>query len=344
VRFGTVRQRFTKPTWHRSSSEPVLGTRFTLQVLCTQQRVAEAVAVQLQTEIERLEDIFSVYRPHSTLSQWKNATAPGTLSALDYPELCEVLALAELWRVQTGGCFTPLADEFTKRWRKAEAHQIVPAEDELNALCRSVQEPRYLMTTSTSMSTTNTEHGISDVTKIGDCSALSLHAIAKGWIVDRAAELAMRNERVSAVVVNIGGDLRLCGAEALASSTLAIENPLRAYDNEPPIARITMTSGGLATSGGSRRGFTINGQWYSHVIDPRTGHPVDRVASASVFAPTAAAADALATMLSVVAPDEGLSFLKSLADDGTFPSELMGCLIIDKTGQQFSNHAWDQIT
>jgi FAD:protein FMN transferase len=324
--------RFTRnQSWHRRSAEPVLGTRLSVQVRCAQQRVADAVTTQLQTEIERLENIFSVYRPQSTLNEFKNAPTPSTLRFTAHPELCEVLALAEHWRQSTGGCFNPLADEFTHRWRNAEANQLVPTADELDSLRRSIADPCYRIS----------ETG--DVTKTGGCSFLSLHAIAKGWIVDRAAELAMADERVSAVLVNIGGDLRLCGPAAFATSPIAIENPLRAYDNESPLCTIQLSGGGLATSGGSRRGFTIAESWYSHVIDPRTGTPVDQVASASVFAPNAATADAISTMLSVVEPAEGLAFVASLVTQGLFSEEALGCLIIDKAGRLFSNSAWDAL-
>jgi FAD:protein FMN transferase len=322
-----------EPVWHRSSLEPVLGTRFTLQVLSTKPRVAQAIALQLESEIERLENIFSVYLPSSDLSQWKHAplgTNEASLKAQVHPELCEVLALAEHWRLQTSGCFTPLADEFTKCWRDAEAKQLVPSSGELEALCTATAEPRYVVDAKTG-----------DVTKTGDCSLLSLHAIAKGWIVDRAAELAMRNEQVAAVLVNIGGDLRLCGNGEMATSVVAIENPLRAYDNEPPIGQIRLSSGGLCTSGGSRRGFRIADRWYSHVIDPRTGYPVDSIASASVLAHDATTADAIATMLSVVEPAEGLAFVETLAFTGNFGQQSLGCLIVDNVGRLFSNQAWD---
>jgi FAD:protein FMN transferase len=369
MRFSRVSNVLKRPSWHRSSAEPVLGTRFSVQVLCAQQRHAESLSKLLQIEVERLENIFSVYRPHSTLSRWKDPDSVRTLRFRDHPELCEVLALAEHWRSVTGGCFTPLADEFSALWRNAEAIQVLPAQDELEAMAQTLVDPRYLVDANTG-----------DVTKTGDCSALSLHAIAKGWIVDRAAELAMADDGVSAVLVNIGGDLRLCGSEDVATSTVAIENPLRAYDNEPPLRSIALRTGGLATSGGSRRGFSILGNWYSHVIDPRTGYPVDHVASASVFAPTAATADVLATMLSVANPAEGLSFIASLNAQGSSPKafsrfvpspdstrlvpspdsttsvpspdstrsvpspDSLGCLIVDKDGQVFSNDAFDAAT
>jgi FAD:protein FMN transferase len=331
VKLRKLRIGLRQPVWHTSSAEPVLGTRFTLQIRCSKKRTGNEIAKQLQAEIERLENLFSVFRPQSALSVWRSSQHADKLYKTQAPELTEVLTLAELWRQRTNGYFNPMAGILTNRWKQAEATQVLPTSEELENLRRLLLEPHY-----------SVDQNTGDVSKIGDCSALSLHAIAKGWIVDRAAELAMGDTRVSAVLVNIGGDLRVCGDELLAASTIAIENPLRAYDNEPPIGRVRLPAGGLATSGGSRRGFSIANQWFSHVINPQTGYPVDQIASASVFAPDTTSADAIATMLSVVDPSEGLAFLQKLEDQGTFPAGSLGCLLIDPTGKQFNNEAWTQ--
>jgi thiamine biosynthesis lipoprotein len=58
----------------------------------------------------------------------------------------------------------------------------------------------------------------------------------------------------------------------------------------------------LATSGNARKGFVIGANRYSHIIDPRTGWPVDAIASISVVADSAADADVLATVLGVESP------------------------------------------
>ncbi len=63
-----------------------------------------------------------------------------------------------------------------------------------------------------------------------------------------------------------------------------------------------------------------------------------------MYAPDATTADAIATMLSVVEPVEGLAFVEALLHQGTLPPRTVGCLIVDAQGQQFSNHVWDTLT
>jgi FAD:protein FMN transferase len=93
----------------------------------------------------------------------------------------------------------------------------------------------------------------------------------------------------------------------------------------------------MATSGLAKRGFRISGTWYSHVIDPRTGWPVDHVSSASVVARNASTADALATVLSVLSPDEGLTWL-----DEHQPNT--PACVVPPTGEIRTNAAWTQIS
>jgi thiamine biosynthesis lipoprotein len=81
----------------------------------------------------------------------------------------------------------------------------------------------------------------------------------------------------------------------------------------PPIARLSLTRGGVATSGDYRNVRRVGSRVVSHVIDPRTGYPIDHdLASATVIAPTCAEADGLATATMVLGPIEGLELLESL--------------------------------
>jgi FAD:protein FMN transferase len=75
---------------------------------------------------------------------------------------------------------------------------------------------------------------------------------------------------------------------------------------------LPLSGQGLATSGRSRRSLLVAGQQHSLVLDPRTGQSVTRTLSASVLAPDAASADALATILSVLPPPQGLALAEGL--------------------------------
>ena len=76
---------------------------------------------------------------------------------------------------------------------------------------------------------------------------------------------------------------------------------------------ISIKNKAFATSGDYRIFFEINGKRYSHIIDPRTGYPVDNgVVSVSVIADTCTFADGLATALMVMGPEKGLALVNRL--------------------------------
>jgi thiamine biosynthesis lipoprotein len=159
---------------------------------------------------------------------------------------------------------------------------------------------------------------------------LSLDAIAKGYIVTRAAARARAVDGVSDVLLNVGGDLQHLGVSPVA---VGVADPSAPADNAPPIVMVRIRNAALATSGGYRRGFIANGRRVSHIVDPRTGRPVERIASASVLAPDGATADALSTAFSVMAPNESVALADALPG--------VGCLLVDSDGAVITNAAWD---
>ena len=241
--------------------------------------------------------------------------------------MARLLALALDWQVAGGGVFNPAVGFLTERWKAAEREDVLPSADEVAMLAAGIQSPRY----------TDTGGGIE---KIGDCSALNFNAIAKGLVVDLATSRVFEAGGLDVMVVNIGGDLVHRGEGELV---VGIEDPLRAYDNAEPLAKVAIAGQGLATSGSARRGFRIGGAWYSHVIDPRTGWPVEGVASASVVAGDAATADVVATLLSVLAPEEGCALVDAgfASFESVRAGDAIGCCIIGDNGALTTNAAWD---
>jgi hypothetical protein len=159
-----------------------------------------------------------------------------------------------------------------------------------------------------------------------DQTPLALNSFAKSYIVGRAAEAALATEGVTGVVVNIGGDLAVRGNW---TEPVSIADPQSDEENAAPIARLQIRDAAVATSGDYRRGVEIAGRHYSHIVDPRTGQPVDHVISATVVAPDAAQAGALATAMCVLQPEEsrrlaarnpGVEYLLVAADGRRIPS------------------------
>ncbi len=140
--------------------------------------------------------------------------------------------------------------------------------------------------------------------------ALDLGGIAKGYIVDRGLDLLSR-AGIGHALINAGGDVGILGPKPEGSPwRIGVKHPRREGDL---IAVIPWSKrGAVVTSGDYERFFEVEGVRYHHVLDPRTGYPARALLSATVAAPTAAEADALATALLVLGPQRGLALVESL--------------------------------
>lgn len=296
-----------------SSIEPVLGTRVAFRFEADDEvsaRTAERLALD---EFERLEAMFSAYRVNSAWNRWRR----NELDAESLPlEIVEVLEFAERWHTISGGAFNPSIGVIRERWRNAIEQQDLPSRSEMSDLAGTIERLPYRVTNRR-------------VERLGDCSLLDLHAVAKGWIVDRAAALAQEAAGIASTVVNAGGDLVRLGPGGIV---IDVEDPRDPFDNAAPLVRAHLRQGGFATSSPSRRPLRIGDLTLHHVVDPRTGWPVEHVRSASVCAPDAATADAIATVVGVLPVEEGLAAVAGFTG--------VGCCLLDADGVMWRSGAW----
>jgi len=293
--------------------EPLLGTVVEVRLeLDGDARDDEAATVSatVADEIVRLQSILSSVDSASEFSRWcrGEVTSPS-------PDLVEVLALTAEWQRRSAGRVNPAVGRLSDLWRAAEDAGVEPDDATLAAVVADIAPPRWSVVDGR-------------VTRLADTTGCTLNAVAKGWIADRAADLATGLVDAALVAVNAGGDIAVRGR---ASLTVGIEDPATPWDNAPPLTVLALPAGGLATSGGARRGFRIDGVWHSHVFDPRTGRPAQPVASLSVIAPTTAEADALATMLGVTDPDDAHAEAESLD---------VACLLVTDDGRTLTTTRW----
>lgn len=128
----------------------------------------------------------------------------------------------------------------------------------------------------------------------------------KEYAADRAA--AMLIERgVQSGYVNLGGDLRVIGPQPDGQAwSIGIQDPRKI---DQTIAAIPVQSGALATSGDYERFFELDGRRYCHILDPRSGQPVQAWRSVSVLAPLTIAAGSYST-IAMLKGEAGLAFLE----------------------------------
>lgn len=154
---------------------------------------------------------------------------------------------------------------------------------------------------------------------------VDLSAIAKGFGVDQVAEL-LESRSIADYMVEIGGEVRAKGMKPDGTPwRIGIETPT-------PFSRgiqraVALSGQSMATSGDYRNFVIIDGKRYSHTIDPKTGWPVHhQLTSASVIAENCMLADAYATALMVLGPDEGYNWAEQQG---------LAALLIVREGDQF---------
>jgi len=151
-------------------------------------------------------------------------------------------------------------------------------------------------------------------------------AIGKGYAADKAKALLMERG-VPAGIVNASGDMNTWGKQPGGEEwKIAITNPL---NKNKVFAVLPIQEGAVVTSGNYEKYVIFNGKRYSHIIDPKTGYPATGIISATVFAPKAELADALATSVFVMGIEVGLDRINQLPG--------VECVIIDDNGKIYTS-------
>ncbi len=250
-------------------------------------RPALEAAVRAVRAVERL---MSTYRADSEVSRLNRLGAREKVALSE--ETAEVLRRAQEVSRLTDGAFDVTYAPLRALWRRAAREGAPPHEEALRDVLAAVGWRKLRL-----------DGGEASFTV--ESMAVDLGGIAKGYGIDRAAG-ALQTAGVRTALVDLGGDMRLLGAPAPGEGW-------RVQVRRPPGAAeelvLELTSCAVATSGDYARGFRVGDEWFSHIVDPRTGWPAETASSVTVVAPDATTADALATALSVMEPAEGLALV-----------------------------------
>ncbi|HUT99300.1 MAG TPA: FAD:protein FMN transferase [bacterium] len=221
--------------------------------------------------------------------------------------LAEVLEVSLRVAEKSGGAFDPTVLPLVEAYGFNGEKRRVPGDEEISRILPRVDYRRVGLA--------------GDGVDIPEGVALDLGGVAKGYAADRALE-AMKEAGAEAGLVNIGGDIAVFGERAGGGSwTIGVQHPRAPGEL---FAVLELQSGAVATSGDYERYFIEDGVRYHHILDPRTGRPARGLVSVTVTAPVCVLADAYATAVFVLGPEEGLRLLE--ADD-----DLEGLLIFAKT-------------
>jgi thiamine biosynthesis lipoprotein ApbE len=295
--------------------ENVMGTSLELRVRADSEAAVAWAEGRVLAEIDRLCKVLSGYDPDSELSRWlRTPGAPARVST----ELFEVLQASDRWRAATAGAFDPRVEALTRLWAGSARQGRLPTVAEVTSARALMGRDAWRL-----------DPGSRTAARLPG-GPVSLDGIAKGYIVGKACDAALDRARgVRGLLLNVGGDLRARGESA---ATVAVVDPRHDSETSEPLTYIAVRDRSVSTSGRSQRGFRIDGRWYSHIFDPRTGLPADGVAGATVVSEVAADADALATAFNVLPVAESLALAASLPG--------VECLIVAADGRVSRSAGW----
>jgi thiamine biosynthesis lipoprotein ApbE len=275
----------------------VMGTVLEFKLYCEDREFCNKVISDAYSEVKRLDDMLSNYKANSKLSEVNSLAGTGkTLVPKEFFELTErSLFFSEL----TGGMFDVTIGKLLELWRKAQRENTVPGAKTLE---KTVSE-------CIGFGKIQLYPEKSEIEIKSPCLSFDLGGIGKGYAIDRAVKI-LKSKGIKSGIVNFGGEIYAIGAPRGKKGWLiGVKNPIKHKD---VLTFIEVNDIAVSTSGNYERYFEIGGRRFSHIIDPRTGLPVDSVPSVTVIAENATDADALSTAISVMGKEKSIEVLKGL--------------------------------
>ena len=302
-------------------------------VVCAEnEAVAKAVAEAAFRRVHELNDIMTDYDSASELMQMcRNGGQSGQPVAVS-DDLFRVLQKSRQISIDSGGAFDVTVGPMVRLWRRARRLHKFPEQQLLDEAKTLVGNELWEI-----------DETSQTVTLKRDKMRFDLGGIAKGDIIDQAI-LTLKEAGITAALVDAGGDLRVYG---IPPSDKQLENDTKnktgwligvsAHGKE--VARLVSGDIALASSGDLTQYVKLDGKRYSHIVDPKTGLGLTNQAAVTVFASDAITADALASTLSILPPEEGLQLLKRY--NGT--AAMISRLITDSTKENSETESTSQV-
>jgi thiamine biosynthesis lipoprotein len=279
-----------------------MGTEFEVLLPHNCGHHATDLALHALEEVRRIEHLLSIYAPHSDISRI-NRSAGGGFQRV-HRDVATVLREAVEISKSTAGAFDVTAGPLVEAWGFTKRHGEKPSVAAIHdALGKTGFEGIEI-------------DGEANVRLKKKGMSINLGGIGKGFAVDRAG-LILRAEGIRPFLIHGGQSSAIARGSQhpdLPGWGVILDHPLR---SNHPLGRIWLTDRALATSGSGRQFFHFQGQRFGHVIDPRTGWPVEGIMlSLTVLAPRASQADALATGMFVLGIEESFALAQRTPDVG----------------------------
>lgn len=280
--------------WY-GDSRPMMGTEISVYLWHDDPAAGNEAVEAVFTEVARINQLMSTYIEDSRISEINREAANRPVDA--GPELTQlILRSLDVSRLTLGAfdiTYESVGQHYDFReHRRPDAATIQSELPKINY--------RLVNADPVNNTVSFAEQGV----------RINLGGIAKGYTVERAAEL-LRARGVRNGIVTAGGDSRLLGDRRGQPWMVGIRDPRK--EGEVAIS-IPLVDEAISTSGDYERYFEEDGKRYHHIIQPATGEPANGVHSATIVGPDAVITDAMSTSVFVMGVDKGLRLIATLPD------------------------------
>jgi thiamine biosynthesis lipoprotein len=288
------------------------GTTYTIKYVAHDSVPQQAI----DDELERVDVEMNAWRPESALSRFNAFSRTDTVF--------EVRDAAHVWgvlwdissdvHIESKGAFDVAMAPLMKLWGfRTERRDVVT-----QAMVDSVHAFARFRTDVVDFNEVLNDGGqkmAGHLSKGDPRVSLDFNAVAQGYTVDGLAEV-LQLKGVAHAMVELGGEVKCWGNNLQGQPwRIAVDRPQAVGRSLQAVYPVENTS--VCTSGNYRKTTVVNGQRISHTLDPRTGRPVEHgLLSATVVTPSAAYADAYATVCMVLGPEVGAAWIDSLQQAG----------------------------
>lgn len=277
--------------------------------------VRSAIAAAL-AEIRRLEGLLSEWKPDTEISALNRSGGEWLKVS---PETFEVLDRGVWAGALSAGTFDITFQVMSELWKFGSAGEKKPVVPSATAIAKRKPRVDYRRV--------ELDRGAHRV-RIGKDQQVGLGGIAKGYIVDRAANV-LRRASVHSFLVRAGGDLYGSGRKPDGSPWVSgIQDPRGEHDSF--FALIELEDRAFSTAGDYARSYVVAGKRYHHIIDPRTGYPATACRSVTVWAKDAVTADAVDDAVFILGPERGLELVERLDGVGAVIVDAQNRVLISK--------------
>ncbi len=280
--------RFSSSLIRVSETRSLMGTFVTMTLFHPSREQAQTV---LGEAFSRMENLIQIFNRHDDSSPVSYLNERALIKGPPL-ELVEVLQRSMMIHLRTRKAFDitikPVLD-------------LYEAEKDLGHL----PTPSAIQGALSLVGAAGLEIGLPKITFVKEGMGITLDGIAKGTIVDKTVNFLARSG-IRHALVDAGGDLRVIGGRAKDLPwRIAVYDPTQGTQSRE---LISLGEGAVATSG-SYMVYFDREKIHHHILSPQSGDSSPWTISATVVAPSAEEADALATTLMVLNPEEGLSLI-----------------------------------